>query len=74
MKMKTLLVLLPLVVATPTSATDKYVSTEFGFAVSFPAQVISSQIRPDVFLFKAPAPGSAWASSGESTPKCHDAA
>jgi hypothetical protein len=39
MKMKTLLVLLPVVVATPTSATDKYVSTEFGFAASFPAQV-----------------------------------
>ncbi|HEX3739641.1 MAG TPA: hypothetical protein VHV29_07935 [Terriglobales bacterium] len=60
MKTKILLVLLPVLVATVTSASDKYVSTEFGFAASFPAAVVSSQTGPDVFLFKATAPGSAW--------------
>lgn len=60
MKTKFSLVLLAILLATLTSASDKYVSTEFGFAVSFPPGVISSQITPDVFLFEASAPTNAW--------------
>jgi hypothetical protein len=60
MKTKFLLVLFSLTIAGITSATDKYTSTEFGFAASFPSEVVSSQIGPDVFQFKASGPGNAW--------------
>jgi hypothetical protein len=59
-KTKILLAFFPVLVVAFTLAGDKYVSTEFGFAASFPAEVVSSQIAPDVFLFKATAPGNAW--------------
>ncbi|MGD0214070.1 MAG: hypothetical protein ABSB87_12625 [Terriglobales bacterium] len=49
-----------LLIASFASATDKYISTEFGFAASFPGDVVHSQITPDVSLFDASAPGSAW--------------
>ncbi len=39
---------------------DKYVSDEYGFAASFPTEVVHSQISPDVSLFDASAPGNAW--------------
>jgi hypothetical protein len=60
MKTNISLVLLLILIATVMSAGDKYVSTEFGFAASFPADVVSSQITPDVFLFKASAPRNTW--------------
>jgi hypothetical protein len=60
MKTKILLVFFSLGVVALTSASDQYVSTELGFAASFPAEIVSSQIGPDIFLFKATAPGNAW--------------
>jgi hypothetical protein len=59
-KTKIFLLFFPALVAVLTLASDKYVSTGFGFAASFPAEVVSSQIGPDVFLFRASAPGNAW--------------
>jgi hypothetical protein len=49
-----------ILIATFASATDKYVSTEFGFAASFPAEVVHTQTTPEVNSFVAPAPGGAW--------------
>ena len=46
--------------STSASASEKYVSTEFGFAASFPAAVIRKQISPDVVTFDANAPGGKW--------------
>jgi hypothetical protein len=60
MKMKALLLVLGLLVSSFASATDKYVSNEFGFAASFPADVIHTQITPDVNSFVANGPGGAW--------------
>jgi hypothetical protein len=42
------------------SAGEKYVSTEFGFAASFPAAVIRKEITPGVATFDANAPGGKW--------------
>ncbi|MGD0507191.1 MAG: hypothetical protein ABSA27_05305 [Terriglobales bacterium] len=60
MKMKTLLLLLMILITTLASATDKYVSADFGFAASFPAEVVHTQTTPEVNSFVADAPGGAW--------------
>ncbi|MGB7333691.1 MAG: hypothetical protein WBD25_20065, partial [Terriglobales bacterium] len=60
MKAKILLPLFVILIATFASAADRYVSNEFGFAASFPADVAHSQIAPDVSLFRASPPGGAW--------------
>jgi len=60
MKAQTSLLLLTILIATFASATDKYVSTEFGFAASFPADVAHTQITPEVNSFVANGPGGAW--------------
>jgi hypothetical protein len=52
--------LLLVLIATSASAASRYVSAEYGFAASFPADVVHSQILPDVSLFDASTPGSAW--------------
>jgi hypothetical protein len=63
MRTKTSLLLLVIVIliATFASAADKYVSTDFGFAASFPANVVRTQTASDVASFVASAPGGgAW--------------
>ena len=63
MKTKTSLLLLVILIliATFASAADKYVSTDFGFAASFPANVVRTQTASDVASFVASAPGGgAW--------------
>jgi len=60
MKTNYSLPLLLILIATSASATSKYVSDEYGFAASFPTEVVHSQISPDVSLFDASAPGNAW--------------
>jgi hypothetical protein len=59
-KTKTSLLLLAILTATFASAADKYVSTEFGFAASYPADVVRTQVTSDVASFAAKAPGGAW--------------
>ncbi len=54
------LLLLMVLIATSASATSKYVSDEYGFAASFPAEVVHSQISSDAVLFDASAPVNAW--------------
>ncbi len=64
--MKTLVILVLLALTgsafaqEPPKTLDKYVSDEYGFAASFPTEVVHSQISPDVSLFDASAPGNAW--------------
>lgn len=60
MKTKISLVLFLISLATLASAAAKYVSTDFGFAGSYPADVVRSQISSDVASFTATAPASAW--------------
>jgi hypothetical protein len=60
MKTKISLALFLISLATLASAADKYVSTDFGFAGSYPADVVRSQIASDVASFTATAPASAW--------------
>lgn len=59
MRTKILLALL-LLPAAWASAAAKYVSTDFGFAASYPAEVVRSQITSDVASFTAGAPAGAW--------------
>ena len=61
MKTRISLVLLLVLIGSFASATDKYVSTEFGFAASFAANVVRSQVTPDAASFYASVPGGAWA-------------
>jgi hypothetical protein len=60
MKKRISLALFVLLLTPFASAADKYVSTEFGFAASFPANVVRSQINSDAASFTANAPGGAW--------------
>jgi hypothetical protein len=60
MKTKISLLLFLLSLATIASAAAKYVSTDFGFAASYPADVVRSQVTSDEASFTASAPASAW--------------
>jgi len=62
MKIRTriLLFLATALIATSASAADKYVSADFGFAASYPANVVRSQISSDAASFTASAPANAW--------------
>ncbi|HEY6304542.1 MAG TPA: hypothetical protein VIX14_15905 [Terriglobales bacterium] len=62
MKTTTSLLLLVILILLTTfaSAADKYVSTGFGFAASFPANVVRTQTASDMASFVASAPGGAW--------------
>jgi len=60
MKTRALLLLAVVLIASFATAADKYVSTDFGFAASFPADVVHSQVTPDVNRFSANVPGGAW--------------
>jgi hypothetical protein len=60
MKTNTSLLLLAILIATFASAADKYVSSEFGFAASYPGDVVRTQVTSDVASFAAKAPGGAW--------------
>ncbi len=60
MKTKVSLVPLLILLATLASAAAKYVSSDFGFAGSYPADVVRSQITSDVASFTASAPAGAW--------------
>ena len=60
MRIEFSLLTLLVLIATSASAAGKYVSDEYGFAASFPAEVVHSQISSDVSLFDASAPGKAW--------------
>ncbi len=56
----TVLLLLAVVLVSFAAAADKYVSTDSGFAASFPADVVHTQVTPDVNRFSANVPGGAW--------------
>jgi hypothetical protein len=60
MKTKISLLLFGILIATFASATNKYVSADFGFAAAYPADVVRTQIASDVASFVANAPGGAW--------------
>jgi hypothetical protein len=60
MKTRISLVLLVVLIANFATAADKYVSRDFGFAASFPADVVHTQVTPDVNRFSANVPGGAW--------------
>jgi hypothetical protein len=60
MKTKISLLIFLMSLATLAAAADKYVSTDFGFAGSYPAEVVRSQTTSDAASFTASAPASAW--------------
>jgi hypothetical protein len=59
MKIKFLPLLL-VMIATSAMAADKYLSSDFGFAAAFPADVVQTQVTSDVSTFVAGAPGGGW--------------
>jgi hypothetical protein len=60
MKTRVSLLLAVVLMVSFATAADKYVSTDFGFAASFPANVVHTQVTTDVNRFSANVPGGAW--------------